>query len=343
LKRYCAIILGATTCRKRTIHDRIQTFLVTGALGCIGAWTIYHLLKQGERVISFDLYDRGHRLDLLLTPDDQKAVTFVRGDLADFAQVLDAYKAHGITHVIHLAALQVPFCRADPVKGAQVNVVGTVNMFEAARQTRVSHIAYASSIAVYGPPDEYPPGPIAHDAPFAPRTLYGVYKVANEGTARVYWLDHKISSTALRPYTVYGPGRDQGLTSDPTKAMLAAAAGQSFHINFGGRMQFQHASDVALQFIEAARQPLNGAYVFNLGGRIVDIAEIVSLIRRIKPGAQITQNETTLPFPEAFDDTELRQRFSLVYEIPFEEGVRQTIAHFEAALKDGRIKLEAAS
>lgn len=320
-----------------------NTFLVTGALGCIGAWTIYHLLKQGERVVSFDLLDRGHRLDLLLTPEEQSAITFVRGDLADFSQVIDAFRANGITHVVHLAALQVPFCRADPVKGAQVNVVGTVNVFEAARQNGVAHLAYASSIAVYGPPDEYPTGPIAHDAPFAPRTFYGVYKQANEGTARIYWLDHKISSTALRPYTVYGPGRDQGLTSDPTKAMLAAAAGQPFHINFGGKMQLQHASDVALQFIEAARQPLDGAYAFNLGGRVVDIAEVVSLIRKIKPNAEITQKDTPLPFPEAFDDGQLRRHFNNVYETPLEEGVRQTIEHFEAAINDGRIKLEAAS
>ncbi len=325
------------------IEPNHNTFLVTGALGCIGAWTVYHLLKQGERVVSFDLYDRGHRLDLLLTPDEQKAITFVRGDLAEFAQVLETFKSQNITHVVHLAALQVPFCRADPVKGAQVNVVGTVNIFEAAKQTGVAHLTYASSIAVYGPPDEYPAGLIAHDAPFAPRTLYGVYKQANEGTARVYWLDHKISSTALRPYTVYGPGRDQGLTSDPTKAMLAAASGQAYKINFGGKMQFQHASDVALQFIEAARQPLNGAYGFNLGGRIVDVAEVTSLIQKFKPDAQITQNESPLPFPAGFDDSELRRHFANVYEMPLDEGVRQTIEHFEASLADGRIKLEASA
>jgi nucleoside-diphosphate-sugar epimerase len=184
---------------------------------------------------------------------------------------------------------------------------------------------------------------IAHDAPFAPRTLYGVYKQANEGTARVYWLDHKISSTALRPYTVYGPGRDQGLTSDPTKAMLAAAAGQPYHINFGGRMQLQSASDVALQFIEAARQPLDGAYGFNLGGEIVEIARVVDLIREIKPGAQITLNEAPLPFPQGFDDSQLRRHFANVYDTRLADGVRQTIEHFAASLADGRIKLEAAS
>ncbi len=315
-----------------------NTYLVTGALGCIGAWTVYHLLKQGERVVSFDLYDRGHRLDLLLTPQDQKAITFVRGDLSQFAQVLNAFRDNHITHVVHLAALQVPFCRADPVRGAQVNVVGTVNMFEAAKQAGIQHLAYASSIAVYGPPEEYPAGPIAHDAPLAPRMLYGVYKQANEGTARNYWQDHKISSTALRLYTVYGPGRDQGLTSDPSKAMLAAAAGQSYHINFGGKMQLHHASDVALQFIEAARKPLGGAYVFNQGGKVVNIAEVVTAIRKVAPGAQITQNETPLPFPEAFDNTELRRRFSQVYETPLEEGIRQTIDLFTARIADGRLK-----
>jgi nucleoside-diphosphate-sugar epimerase len=320
-----------------------NAFLVTGALGCIGAWTVYHLLKRGERVVSFDLYDHGHRLDLLLAPEEQRAITFVRGDLADFSQVVAAFQAHRITHVVHLAALQVPFCRTDPVKGAQVNVVGTVNVFEAARQSGVAHVAYASSIAVYGPADEYPAGPIAHDANFAPRTLYGVYKQANEGTARVYWLDHKISSTALRPYTVYGPGRDQGLTSDPTKAMLAAAAGLPFCINFGGRMQLQHASDVALQFIEATRQPLDGAYGFNLGGRVVDIADVASLICKIKPDAEVTQKDTPLPFPEAFDDSELRRHFDRVYDTPLEDGIRLTIRHFEAALTDGRIQVEAAS
>lgn len=318
-------------------------YLVTGALGCIGAWTVYHLLKQGERVVSFDLYDRGHRLDLLLTPDEQKAITFVRGDLADFAQVLETFKAHKITHAVHLAALQVPFCRADPVKGAQVNVVGTVNMFEAARQSGVSHLTYASSIAVYGQASDYPPGLIPPDVPFAARTLYGVYKQANEGTARIYWQDHQISSTALRPFTVYGPGRDQGITSDPAKAMLATAARQSFHINFGGKMQLQLASDVALQFIEAVRNSLNGAHVFNLGGEVVDITYVIELIQQIRPNAQITHSETLLPVPEGFDDSELRRHFDHIYETPLDDGVRQTIEHFEACLADGRIKPEASA
>jgi nucleoside-diphosphate-sugar epimerase len=203
-------------------------------------------------------------------------------------------------------------------------------------------VAYASSIAVYGPPDVYPPGLVAHDAPMDPRTLYGVYKQADEGIARIYWQDHRISSTTLRAYVVYGLGRDQGLTSEPTKAMLAAAAGKPYHINFTGRMQFQLASDVALQFIEAARAPSGGALGFNFGGDVVDIPDLVEMIKQIKPGAQITCADTPLPFPEGFDGTLLAEHAQTVYQTPLIDGARQTIAQFEERLADGRLTYETA-
>jgi nucleoside-diphosphate-sugar epimerase len=315
-----------------------ECILVTGALGCIGAWTLHHIARQNRRAVAFDWSERRDRLNLLLTPREQEEITFVRADLTDFPQVLDALRAHGVTHVIHLAALQVPFCKADPVQGARVNVLGTVNVFEAARHVGLRHVAYASSIAVYGPPEEHPRGLVAHDAPLSPRTLYGVYKQANEATARVYWQDHQIASTALRPYAVYGVGRDQGLTSEPTKAMLAAAAGRPYRIGFGGTLQLQLASDVALQFIEAALQPLGGARVFNLGTAPVAVAEVARLIRRLRPGANVTAAEAPLPFPEGFDDGELRRHFPRVFATPLEKGVRATIEHFERCLADGRLE-----
>lgn len=316
-----------------------QNYLITGTMGCIGAWAAYHLVRRGQRVVSFDLSENRARLNLLLTADEQNAITFVKGDLTDPAQVTAAFKDHNITHVIHLAALQVPFCRANPVLGAQVNVTGTVNVFEAARQTGVTHVGYASSIAVYGAPSLYPDGPIAHDAPHAPTTLYGVYKVANEGTAKIYWAEHGISSIALRPYTVYGLGRDQGMTSDPTKAMLAVATGQPFNINFGGVMQFQHASDVAQQLIDAASAPETnrGAYVFNLGTPAVSVATVVDLIKAVKPDATVTFTNTILPFPAAFDDSALRAYVPTIYETALADGIRETIMAFEERVRDGRL------
>jgi nucleoside-diphosphate-sugar epimerase len=306
-----------------------KTFLVTGALGCIGAWVLKHLVAQGQRVVAFDMSTDRHRLDWVMTPDEQAAITFVQGDLTDTVRVQESFNAHKVTHVVHLAALQVPFCRANPVLGSQVNVTGTVNLFEAAREAGVPHLAYASSIAVYGRASEYPAGPIAHEAPHAPQTLYGVYKVANEGTARIYWQDHKISSMGLRPYIVYGVGRDQGMTSDPTKAMWAAVKGEPFEIGFGGVMQFQLASDVALQFIDAADHRREGAHVFNLGTPPASVDEVIQVICQIRPGAKISRKDTRLPFPESFDNSALRAHVSHVYETPLSEGIRLTMELFE--------------
>ena len=320
------------------MNDSRRVFLVTGSMGCIGAWTMYHLRQRGEQVVSFDLSDNRARVNLLLTPEEQADIRFVQGDLTDYQQVHDTLAAHRVTHIVHLAALQVPFCRANPVLGSQVNVVGTVNVFEAAKQAGLQHITYASSIAVYGAPDEYPPGLLAADAPTHPHTLYGVYKVADEGIARIYWQDYQITSTALRPYTVYGLGRDQGLTSEPTKAMQAAVAGVPYHISFNGMMQFQWASDVAQQFIDAALYPLDGALAFNLGGLPVSVETVADVIRRHRPQAAITVAEKQLPFPQGFDDSELRSHFQTVYETPLEDGIRQTLDQISVRLADGRLQ-----
>ena len=305
-----------------------KTFLVTGAMGCIGAWTLYHLVQRGEKVVSFDLSTDTQRIDKILTADEKDHITFVQGDLTDTTQVKSTVAEHDVTHIIHLAALQVPFCRANPVLGAQVNVVGSINIFEAAREQGVNHIAYASSIAVYGAPEEYPPGLVAHDAHFAPGTLYGGYKVANELNAKVYFNDYGISSINLRPYTVYGVGRDQGLTSEPTKAILAAAKGEPYDISFGGVMQFQLASDVARQFIGIAETPLDGAYGFNLTGDSTSVRDFARFIRE-ESGASITVTGADLPFPPGFDDTYLRQHLGHVYETPLREGIQQTLAHYK--------------
>lgn len=314
-----------------------MAYLVTGAMGCLGAWVLKHLVDRGERTVSFDLNPNRNRLDLLMAPEEQDEITFVNGDLTDYLQVERILGEYEVTHIIHLAALQIPFCRADPVAGASVNVVGTTNIFQAALQTGIRHLTYASSVAVYGPPESYPDRVVPADAPFEPQTLYGVFKQANEGTAKVYWQDHGLSSVALRPYTVYGVGRDQGLTSEPTKAMLAAALGTSYHVPFGGKMQFHLASDVAQQFIRAADKLLGGAYGFNLGGAPVAVEDVAKIIEKAKPEVSISCADVTLPFPDGLGSGSFDQYFPDTAVTTLEKGVSETIAHFERCLLDGRL------
>src|SRR3990167_827931 len=232
-----------------------MTTLVTGGFGCIGAWVVKRLLAAGERPVLYDLSDDPWRMRMIVGPERLGDMVVVRGDIADRDAVVRVVGDHGITRIIHLAAWQVPLCRQDPSKGALVNVVGTANVFEAAKAHGVGRVTYFSSAAVFGPPHLYGPGPISDDAPPKPATHYGVYKVANEETARIYWEEHRIASMGFRPLSVYGPGRDFGLTADPTIALKAAVLGRSFEIRWGGATDLIYADDVAQACPPPARSP----------------------------------------------------------------------------------------
>lgn len=311
-----------------------ERFLVTGGDGCIGAWVLRNLVRAGITCASFDRCSSGHRLKLILEQEEISQIQFYCQDIVDFDAVWKTLLDFRPTHIIHLAAMQLPFCKADPVLGAKVNVVGTVNIFEAAKQAGLKHLAYASSTAVYGLSEEYQEGPLEHGAPLKPRSHYGVFKEANEGTARVYWLDEGISSIGLRPYVVYGPGRDQGMTSTPTVAMLAAAAGQHYNISYGGRFGFQYADDVAKAFISAARASYKGASAFNIGGETVDMPQVIVAIESALPAmrGKITYADTALPFPPEIDNSALEKVIGKMNFTPLQEGVKETIAVFKKAL-----------
>jgi UDP-glucuronate 4-epimerase len=321
-----------------------DTFLVTGSMGCIGAWTIYNLFKQGQRVFGFDLSADPYRLKLLMSDEEIGQIPLLRGDISDFAQIERVVTDNGITHVIHLAALQVPFCKADPVLGARINVVGTVNVFEAAARhpDQIRRVVYASSCAVYGPPNLYSGEPVDESEPLIPATLYGVYKQANEGTARVYFQDKGVTSICLRPYVIYGLGRDRGLTSTPTKAMLAAALGRPYEITYSSRSNLQWADDAARTFIAAAAIPFKGAGIFNLGGSKASIRELLGAIEEVAPETkgQISYVDSALPFPEELDSHALRAVLPAAPETPLVEGVRATLTAFRDLVARHRIDVE---
>jgi UDP-glucuronate 4-epimerase len=305
-----------------------ERVLVTGALGCVGAWAVKAVLDDGDEPVGYDLGDATHRLELILSPEERERLTLVRGDITDLEALRRTLDEHEITRVVHLAALQVPFCRADPVLGARVNVVGTVNVFEAVKERpdRIPGVAYASSAAVYGPDD---PSPAPESGGTAPATFYGVTKQANEGTARLYWAESGTPSIGIRPYVVYGPGRDQGMTSGPTMAMAAAARGEGLAIGYGGAVQYDYAPAVGRAFVMAAGAPA-GAIVGNFPGVRASMAEVVAAIEVEAPDVtgRITYEEAALPFPAELEARALEEAIGPVPQPSLDEGVRETIQRF---------------
>jgi UDP-glucuronate 4-epimerase len=307
--------------------------LVTGALGCLGAWTVKALLDLGEEPVGFDLPGSDDaRLRLVLSEADRDRVTLVEGDITDAGAVGSAIDDHAITNVVHLAAMQVPLVRADPERGARVNVHGTVVVFEAikARLNRIRGLSYASSSAVYNASDH---SPAPESGGTAPSTLYGVFKVANEGTARVYWNDDDVASIGIRPYVVYGPGRDQGLTSGPSLAMEAAARGEGFTVAYGGTAQYDFAPDVGRAFALAARAATEGAHVANFPGVPSTMQEVVDAIEAAAPAVagKVFWEEGQLPFPEALEGRQLERLIGPFTTTALADGVRATIEHHRSA------------
>ena len=303
-----------------------ERWLVTGALGCLGAWTIKALLEDGEAVVGYDLGDDAARLRLMTPPEQLAQVTLEQGDITELAALERVLDEHAITRVVHLAALQVPFCRADPALGARVNVVGTVNLFEAVkrRRDRIPGIAWASSAAVYSVDD---PSPAPESGGARPATHYGVYKLANEGTARIYWADDGIPSIGLRMYVVYGAGRDQGITSTPTQAMAAAARGEGFEITFGGVAQYDYAPDVGRAFVAAARAVSEGVAVYNFPGVVAPMEEVVAAIEAAAPevAGKISWLEQPLAFPESMEAVGLEHAVGTLPRTSLADGVRATV------------------
>jgi len=205
---------------------------------------------------------------------------------------------------------------------------------------QIRGFCYASSIAVMGHPESYPLTPVPDSVVLDPGTLYGVYKQAGESSARVYWNDWKVGSVGLRPFIVFGVGRDQGLTSDIAKAILAAVADIPFKIKFSGPVALQYAEDVANMFVGAARAGYQGAATCNLRNDVVSVGEFVRILSEEFPGSKIQyEKDQQLPFPADLDDRVLREILGGIPHTPLREAIRRTASMFEGLLGRGQIDL----
>jgi len=303
--------------------------LVTGAGGCIGSWTVALLARAGVEVAVLDASEDKRRPGLLMSDDTLAKVQWLTGDVAETKAVMLAAEASKARAIVHLAALQVPFCKADPVAGARVNVVGTVNVLEVARARGIKRLAYASSVAALGALEED-----------AMATLYGAYKYCDESIARVYWQDWQVPSVGIRPGVVYGVGRDQGMTSKTTAAILAAAAGKPYTIPFRGGVSWLHAGECASAFIRAVAAPRSGAPVFNMNGTYAPVEEGVAILKRIAPRSRIEVTGDPIAFPMDRPDDPLRAHVGDYGHVPLADGIAETYESFKRLLASRKVSAE---
>ncbi|APW36036.1 nucleoside-diphosphate sugar epimerase [Rhodoferax koreense] len=298
---------------------QLKKVLVTGGSGFLGAWIVRRLLAQHIAVRVFDIHARRDTVAAINGAPVADALDWQVGDISradDVARAMD-----GCDGVIHLAGVLTPDCSARPVRGAEINLIGSLHVFDAAIAQGMAQIVYASSAGVFGPDDALHPAPATH---------YGAFKLAVEGSAQAYWRERGIASVGFRPFVVYGPGRESGASAGPSLACRAAARGEPFTIGITGACGLVYVDDVAQAFVQALLTPVQGAPVYNMVGVTATMDEVIAEIRRQAPAAQLRAQGKPLTIADGIAEDGLDAFLPGRQKTPLTQGIAATLRHYGA-------------
>ena len=269
---------------------RRKNILITGGAGFIGYHIAKKLLQEGYFVRVFDNLYRGD-IDKFHSLKIENKVQFIEGDIRYLPRLLDA--CEGIDYIFHEAADCINKSLQNPSESFDINVVGTSNLFEAAKIKQIKKIIFASSASVYGDPDKLP---MDENSPIKPITPYCIGKYATEKIAEYYSRFHNIDYIGFRYFNVYGPRQnvDAYYTNVVILFLKRIMNGEPPIINGDGKqsMDFIHVDDIANANILAIESNIKNE-IFNLGtNKSTTIAELAAILIR------------------AFDDTKVQPKFN---------------------------------
>ncbi len=295
-----------------------MAIMVTGGTGFIGRRIVRELAERGEDVVCFDLAP---------PPAQQDGVAYYRGDITQLPQLLEACNTHGVSRIIHLAALLPPDTEDRPHFGMLVNIVGTNNVFEAARWCGIERVVYASSIAVYGTQETFGERPVDEDDLPAPANVYGMTKATNDFAAARYRDLYGLDLRGIRICTVFGHGRVTGMTGMIGGLMVSLpAVGKPIDLPFhrDELSPMIHAEDAAQIFVRAALAERLNHPVYISGGHLCSVGDMIDIVRDIIPDARITTGERRVPHIYLVDNS--RMLADIGYEIaPLDVRIQEHI------------------
>ena len=302
---------------------------VTGSTGCIGSHAVGVLLKEGCQVFGFN------RKPPTEIPSGYE---HLEGDLSDRQSIESALRKSHPTHLLHLGALQTPDCRDYPIRGLEVNVLGTAHLFKACLEMNHSleRFVFASSSAVNGPRELYGESGVHTEDPLQPFNLYGYWKIAGEGMAQAYHQESGVPTVSLRLATTYGPGRDRGFTAAMTSVLKAVAREDRFEIPYLGKENYHFSHDVGAGFARAVVDPFSGYGVYNLLGKTLTVDEFLLLIE--EEAAKLGLDKFEISYADGAEQTPFiydlncestRQAFPTMPQTEIREGIRISLRYFQ--------------
>ena len=291
----------------------MKNILIFGGSGFLGSWITKSLLKKNHKITIFDLRIKTELLKNLIGGEFNN-IDFIEGDITDFEGVLKATK--DMDYILNLAGLMTPDCSSNPSLGAEVNVKGSINVFEAIKRNNIKFLIYTSSGGVYGNEDKYNPFPETH---------YGAFKLAVEGIARAYFNESLISSVGLRPFVIYGPGREIGGTAGVTLACKAAKQNLKYTVGFSGKAGFVYVEDVTNLVERLIDKAPVGALKINVNGITASVEDFLSIIKKNIPDAKVTLNGKPISVVEEILGGEPSKIFKDFKYTSLDHGINKTI------------------
>ena len=291
----------------------MKNILIFGGCGFLGSWITKALLKKNLKITIFDLRIKTKLLKNLIGNDLNK-IKFIEGDITDYEHVLKA--TEDMNYILNLAGLMTPDCSSNPSLGAEVNVKGSINVFEAIKKNNIKFLIYTSSGGVYGNEDKYNPFPETH---------YGAFKLAVEGMARAYFNESLISSVGLRPFVIYGPGREVGGTAGVTLACKAAKQNFEYTVGFSGKVGFVYVEDVTNLVERLIDKAPVGAITMNINGITTSVENFVSIIKKNIPDANVKFSGKPLSVVEEILGGEPSKTFKDFKYTSLDNGINKTI------------------
>jgi UDP-glucose 4-epimerase len=304
-------------------------YLVTGGAGFIGSNIALELLKRGEQVRIIDNFSTGRRVNIA---EFESKIELIDGDIRDFWTIREAAK--DVDYILHQAALpSVPRSVENPLTSNAVNIDGTLNVLEAARQAGIRRFVMASSSSVYG---DTPTLPKREDMLTDPLSPYAVSKLTNEYYCKIYNDLYGLETVCLRYFNIFGPRQDPNsdYAAVIPKFILAMLKGGK-PVVFGDGAQsrdFTYISNAVEANILATTAEDAPSKYYNIAcGAQFTLNELLDMLREII-GSDI-QAEYTQPRPgdilHSYADIS-RARTDLDYNpsVDFASGLKQTVKWF---------------
>lgn len=258
---------------------RVKVF-VSGAEGFIGSHVVDVLLRAGHEVTAYVLYNSWNSAGWLDRSDFQfrERIRIVPGDVRDADSVQSAMDGHDV--VIHLAALvAIPYSYQAPRSYLETNVMGTMNVMEAARRSGVARVVHTSTSEVYGTAQYVP---IDEKHPLVGQSPYSASKIAADQVAHSYWASFGVPIVTVRPFNTYGPRQSQRAFIPSVMVQLLSGAERLSLGSLTPARDLTFVADTALGFQEIAESQGGLGEVFNMGsGFEISMAEVVDMVAEI--------------------------------------------------------------